>query len=376
MKSRSSKKAGQLETSQPGTLPETIDLLSRLSAAHAVPGFEDEVRAILHQELSGAGKASVDRMGNYRLRMKGKAGPHIGIDCHMDEVGFMVQSITPDGFLRLVDLGGWSTLTLSAQPMVVLGSKGKIHGAMGSVPPHFNRGKSGGESIPTVADLHLDIGARDAAEVRAWGIVPGTAVCPDVQPRPMHNGSRLIGKALDNRVGCAAAIQVARALQDDDFNLSVFGTVQEEGGLRGAEVTRNSTDLDLMIVMEGSPADDTPGQLTSSSQGILGRGVQIRCYDPTHITNPRLAQWSCKIADSFNIPYQIAVRRTGGTNAGKYHLGAQGIPTIVLAPPVRYIHSHLSIVEINDLIATRELAIAMIRSLDDQTYRELLPSLG
>ena len=84
-------------------------------------------------------------------------------------------------------------------------------------------------------------------------------------------------------MGCAAAIQVARALQNEGLNLSVFGTVQEEGGLRGAEVTRNSTDLDLVIVMEGSPADDTPGQLTSSSQGILGRGVQIRCYDPTQI---------------------------------------------------------------------------------------------
>ncbi|MDD4349510.1 MAG: M42 family metallopeptidase [Opitutales bacterium] len=370
------RKNGKNSISSPASLPETIDLLSRLSAAHAVPGFEDEVRAILHRELSGAGKGSVDRMGNYHLRMKGKSGPHVGIDCHMDEVGFMVQSITPDGFLRLVDLGGWSPLTLSAQPMVVLGSKGKIHGAIGSVPPHFNRGKSGGESIPSIADLYVDVGARDAAEAREWGIALGTAVCPDVQPRLMHNGSRLIGKALDNRVGCAAAIQAARALQGEDVNLSLFGTVQEEGGLRGAEITRNSTDLDLMIVMEGSPADDTPGQLSSSSQGMLGRGVQIRCYDPTHITNPKLAQWSCRLADSLHIPYQVAVRRTGGTNAGKYHLGAHGIPTIVLAPPVRYIHSHLSIVDLNDLIATRELAIAMIRNLDDPTYRELLPSLG
>lgn len=348
----------------------SIELLTRLSNAHAVPGTEDEVRSIFHEALKGSGAITVDRIGNFLLRRVHAGRPHIGVDCHMDEVGFMVQSITPEGYLRVLGLGGWSVSTLPAQRVVVLGSKGKVPGIFGSLPPHFQKEGTGS---PGIEDLFIDVGADSEARVREWGIRPGSPVCPDVQVRATRDPKRLIGKAFDNRAGCAACIETAQRTQDLPVNTTFIGAVQEEGGLRGATVVSTTHPMDLMIVLEGTPADDAPGMLTPASQGVLGKGVQIRCYDPTHLANARLVDWAISVAETNAIPFQLAVRRSGGTNAGRYHLAAHGIPTIVLGVPARYIHSHQSMIDLDDYAATVALTEALIRELDSPTYQSLLP---
>lgn len=351
-------------------MSKSIELLTQLSNAHAVPGSEDEVRAIFRRELEGSGAITVDRIGNFLLRRVHSGRPHIGIDAHMDEVGFMVQSITPDGYLRILGLGGWSVATLPAQRVVVMGSKGKIPGTFGSLPPHFQKE---GSASPGMEDLFIDIGADSEATVREWGIRPGSPVCPDVQVQATRHPKRLIGKAFDNRVGCAVCIETAQRTRNLNANLSFIGAVQEEGGLRGATVLSASHPVDLMIVLEGTPADDAPGMLNPTSQGVLGKGVQIRCYDPTHLANSRLVDWAICIAEQHAIPFQLAVRRSGGTNAGRYHLAAHGIPTLVLGVPARYIHSHQSMIDLDDYAATCKLAETLIRELDAATYEGILP---
>jgi putative aminopeptidase FrvX len=223
-------------------------------------------------------------------------------------------------------------------------------------------------------DLFVDVGARSATEVLDWGIRPGTPLCPDVQAKHTHNPNRLIGKAFDDRAGCAVCIETALRTRDAVANTSFIGSVQEEAGLRGATVIGNDADsVDLAIVLEGTPADDAPGMRSTTSQGVLGNGVQIRCFDPTHIANSRLVDWVISVAQQHNIPHQLAVRRSGGTNAGKYHLAGHGIPTTVLGVPARYIHSHQSMIDLHDYQATVALTEALIRSLTNEVYQNLLP---
>jgi putative aminopeptidase FrvX len=346
-------------------------LLFNLTNAYGVPGHEDPVRSIFKSELAESGELNVDPLGNFYCRQSNSARPHIAIDCHMDEVGFMVQSITPDGFIKILGLGGWSASSLVSQPVVVLGSKEPIKGIYGSIPPHFK--KTGGKP-PTLEDLYIDLGAESREMVEDWGIRLGSAVCPDVQARESNHPDRIIGKAFDNRVGCSVCIETAQATKGSNRNLTYIASVQEEGGLRGATVAGQTVEPEMAIVLEGTPADDTPESLSENSQGILGKGVQIRCYDPTHLANPRLVDWTVSLAKEAGIPFQLAVRRSGGTNAGRYHLAHKGVPTVVLGVPSRYIHSHLSMIDLKDYEATCALTKLLTERFDGEALKSVLPS--
>jgi len=155
--------------------------------------------------------------------------------------------------------------------------------------------------------------------------------------------------------------------------LILAGTVMEEVGLRGAKTAAHHAKPDVAIILEGPPADDTPGFARSESQGRLGGGVQIRLFDPTAITNPRLATLAMQVARDEDIAHQVTVRRSGGTDAGSIHLYGSGVPCIVLGVPARYIHSHNSIIDINDYLAMVALTTALVRRLD-QSHVDALTS--
>ena len=128
---------------------------------------------------------------------------------------------------------------------------------------------------------------------------------------------------------------------------------------------------DCVIVLEAPPADDTPGFAPGDSQGALGDGVQIRLFDPTAITNPRLAALAEEVAVKASIPFQLTVRRSGGTDAGALHLSGKGVPCIVLGIPTRYIHSHNGVLDLRDYCAAAELAVALVRALDHEAVESL-----
>jgi endoglucanase len=143
-------------------------------------------------------------------------------------------------------------------------------------------------------------------------------------------------------------------------------------GLRGAKTAANFAKPDVAVILEGPPADDTPGFARSDCQGRLGGGVQIRLFDPSAITNPRLARLAIETAREEGIPYQVTVRRSGGTDAGSFHVANEGVPSIVLGVPARYIHSHNAIIDLNDYLHMVALAIALVRRLDDETVEGLV----
>lgn len=346
-----------------------ISLLQELTEAHAVPGHEDEVRAVFVDELESSGALSTDKNGSVFCDTGGD-GPRVLLAGHMDEIGFLVQNITPDGFIQFVNVGGWWEHSLLSQRVEVRTRSGeKILGVVSSKPPH-QLPEAQRRQVMSIEQMFIDVGA----ESRAWamdemGIAIGDPIAPVSSFTPMARDDYFMAKAFDNRVGMAGTIQAGQILAKGELpnQLVLCGTVQEEVGLRGARTAASYARPDVAIVLEGPPADDTPGMSRSECQGRLGCGVQIRMFDPTHISNPRLAEFVIQVAESAGIDHQVTVRRSGGTDAGSFHLANEGIPTIVLGVPSRYIHSHNSVIDLNDYLSMVQLLNVLIPRLDQKT---------
>lgn len=352
-------------------LRQAVQLLESFSQAHGAPGHEDAVRTLFLRELAGH-PASFDRLGSASLApLKAAAGPRVVLTAHMDEVGFLIQEITAEGFLRLVPLGGWPDGVLAAQRLRILARPtGKEWtGVVAALPPH-----QGGQQATTVDRVLVDIGARSREAVLALGLRPGDPVVPEGPFASLAEPGLVSGKAFDNRAGMAALVLATRELDDEaglPCALHAVATVQEEVGCRGALTAARLVDPEVVIVLEGPPADDLPGMHRGEAQGALGHGVQIRAFDPTTILSPRLVDLALAVAREKGIPHQLAVRRTGGTDARSFQQHGLGVPTIVLGVPARYIHTHQSVLDLADLLACVDLAKALARRLDAGTVAGL-----
>jgi putative aminopeptidase FrvX len=354
-----------------------ISLLQELTEAHSVSGHEDEVRAIFVDELEECGRLSSDRNGSVFCET-GDDGPRVLVAGHMDEVGFMVQNITPEGFIQFLGIGGWWEHNLLSQRVEILTRGGeKILGVVASKPPHFLP-EAQRRQVMTIDQMFIDVGAESRCEaVEIFGISLGDPIAPVSSFTALAKEDHFMAKAFDNRVGMAGTIQAGQILSQSAHpnQLILCGTVQEEVGLRGAKTAANFAKPDVAIILEGPPADDTPGFSRADCQGRLGGGVQIRLFDPSAITNPRLARLAIETAQAEGIPHQVTVRRSGGTDAGSFHLANEGVPSIVLGVPARYIHSHNAVIDVNDYLHMLSLTIALVRKLDEQTVEGLVTYL-
>jgi len=349
-----------------------INLLRELADADGAPGFEDEVRAIFADELTDVGEISTD--GNGSVFCETGEGPRVLLTGHMDEVAFRVQNITPEGFIQFVALGGWWPHTLLAQRVAVRTRDGrKLLGVVASKPPHF-LSEAERVKVLTIEQMFIDVGAMSRDDlVNNYGVNIGDPVVPLTEFTQMNDPDLFMAKAFDNRVGMACAIQATQQLVGlgHPNKLISCGTVQEELGVRGATTAAVYAHADVAIVLEGTPADDTPGFSLVAAQGALGKGVQIRLQDPTAMMNPALVDLVVKVAEENDIAYQLAVRTSGGTDARAFHLSGTGVPTVVLGVPSRYIHTHNSIIDISDYLAMMELSIALVGSLDQDEINAL-----
>jgi Cellulase M and related proteins len=352
-----------------------IKVIEELSNAFGPSGFEDAVVGIIRKYSSGL-EIEVDSMNNVYTRLHGNKGdrPVIMLDCHSDEVGFMVQSVMSNGLIKFLPLGGWIVTNVPAHTVVIQNSRGEyIKGITTSRPPHF-MSEADREKKLTLEDIYIDVGATSREEViNDFAIEPGNAVVPDVTFSYNEKNGVVFGKAFDNRMGCLCLIEVMKRLKDADLNIDVVGAfaAQEEVGTRGAEVTARTVKPDLAIVFEGSPADDLYYD-ECTAQGCLKKGTQIRHIDRSMVSNPHFIKFAREIARVKNVTYQSAVRAQGGTNGGKIHVSNKGVPTLVLGIPVRYAHSHYCYSAEFDINATIDLAVEVIKSLDCDRVKELL----
>lgn len=352
-----------------------IKAIEQLSNAFGPSGFEDDVVKVIEKYSTGL-EIEVDSMNNVYSRLKSNSGnrPIIMLDCHLDEVGFMVQAITAKGLISFLPLGGWVTTNIPAHPVLIQNSKGEfIKGITTSRPPHFMKEADRDKKL-VLDDIYIDVGAVSREEVlNDFFIEPGNAVVPDVNFYYNRHNGVMLGKAFDNRMGCLCVIEVMQRLKEEKLNVDVIGAyaAQEEVGTRGAEVTARMVKPDLAIVFEGSPADDVYYD-EFTAQGCLKKGTQIRHLDSSIVSNPHFIKFAKEIAKEKNISYQSAVRARGGTNAGKIHISNKGVPTLVLGIPARYAHTHYCYSSEFDINATVELAVEVLKNLTNDKIKELL----
>ncbi|MBO2520973.1 MAG: peptidase M28 [Firmicutes bacterium] len=349
------------------------ELLAELSEAPGVPGFEEPVRAILERRLSGLAEVSSDRLGSLIARKEGTAAsPRIMFAGHMDEIGFMVTSITEEGFLRFQTLGGWWEQVMLAQRVVVYTRKGQLMGVIGSKPPHILSPEER-KKVVEKKDMFIDIGAAGKEEAEALGVRPGDPVVPVCPYTPLANPKYVMGKAFDNRVGCALVVEVLRRLQEVPHPNAVYGvaTVQEEVGLRGAATSTYAVEPDIAFALDTGIAGDTPGVAPHEAQEKLGKGPAILIYDASLVPHRRLRDFVLDVAEEAGIPVQFEAMPGGGTDAGRMHLFGRGVPSLAIAVPVRYIHSHAGVVHLDDIENTARLMVEVIRRLDAGRVKEI-----
>ncbi|MCE5336323.1 MAG: M42 family metallopeptidase [Desulfobacteraceae bacterium] len=347
-----------------------IELLRQLTEAHGAPGQEGEVRRIFRREVGNT--ATTDGFGNIFCENQGTSGsPRVLLAAHMDEVALMVQTITAEGWIRFLSLGGWWAHTLLAKRVRIrTGSGEEIPGVVGAKPPHF-LSDAERDKLMKIEDMFIDVGARSADEVKSFGIKLGDTIVPDSPFARMHNPDYLLSKAFDDRAGLAVILHAAQELDKEPHpnTVIVAGTVQEEVGMRGAQTAAFVTNPDVAILIEGAPADDMPGMSRDERQCALGSGVQIRVMDASAVMSRKMVDFVIETAEKHGISHQVAVRRQGGTDAAPIQRHGSGIPTVVLGVPARYVHTHNAIIHISDYLSALELALALVRTIDEKTAK-------
>ena len=364
--------------------------LETLSGAFGPSGYEEEViRAISRMADHDTFDITNDAMLNLYMRNKHSIPegsnedgrrPVIMLDAHTDECGFVVQAVRENGLLDMIVHGSMLPANLTAQSVIIRTSEGKkVRGVIATKPVHFMTAEEKAHPQLTAEGLTIDIGASSRKEVtELFGVHPGDPAVPDTLFSTAENDV-CFGKAFDNRTGCLCVLETMKELAPDMRNDAAGGlypipvgafAVQEEVGARGADVTVHTVKPDLAIVFEGAPSDDFYA-LSGCGQCEMKKGVQIRLRDITYISNTAFAEFAEKTAREEGIPYQISVRRGGGTNAGTISLKEGAVPTLILSVPCRYVHTHCGFCAPEDIEAAIRLAAAVIRRLDADAVRHI-----
>lgn len=342
-----------------------MDLFQTLTELPGAPGFEHQVRRFMKGELEKYSDEIVqDRLGSI-FGVKHGQGPKVMVAGHMDEVGFMVTQITENGMLRFQTLGGWWNQVLLSQRVQVITENGPIIGVIASIPPHLLSPEQRKKPME-IKNMMIDIGADDREDAKKIGIKPGQQIIPICPFTPLANPKKIMAKAWDNRYGCGLAIELMKELQHEKLpNILYSGaTVQEEVGLRGAASAANMIQPDIFYALDASPANDMSGD--QKEFGHLGKGVLLRILDRSMVTLKGMREFVLDTAESHDIPYQYFVSM-GGTDAGRVHISNEGVPSAVIGICSRYIHTHASIVHVDDYAAAKELLVNLVNATDKAT---------
>jgi putative aminopeptidase FrvX len=332
--------------------------LLRLLGAAGPSGYEQAVAAVFREECAGFAEVTHDTVGSTVARVGGTAsGPTLAIVGHYDEIGLIVHHIDDEGFLWFKPVGGWDPQVLVAQRVVVQTDSGPVPGVIGRRPIHLLKEEARKEPVK-LEELCIDIGASDGDDARSRVRLGDTAVI-DAAPAEYPNG-RLISRALDNRLGCYVAIEVARRIAQAGGapgEVCAVGVSQEETEFGGSLTTAYSLRPDAVVVVDGTWATDQPGvDETKTGRLRLGRGPVLTRGSTL---DPLLFDLLRKTAEAEGIEYSVEVTaRATGTDADAFHSSRGGIPSAVVCVPMRYLHQPIEMVDLADVEATVALLVA------------------
>ena len=340
-----------------------VDVLEKLSNACGVAGREDEVRDLMKELLKpNVDEIREDKLGNVIGVKKGKKdATTVMLAAHMDEIGLMVKNITKEGFLQFAKIGGIDDRILIAQKVLVHTDKRSITGIIGSKPPHILKEEEK-KKVIEADDLFIDVGAKDKQDAQKMGVRVGDAVSFDIKFTRVGKDT-VVGKAFDDRVGCAALIETMRQLSKVDCTIYVVGTIQEEVGLRGATIAAFQLYPDVGIALDVTVAGDVPGVKEVEAPAKMRAGPALTVADAGLITHPKVLRLFIDSAEENKIPYQLETGMRGTTDAAKIALTKEGVPSGVISIPTRYIHSPASLLSLKDVENAVKLAVATVKNV-------------
>lgn len=344
---------------------DTIEVLRELSEAFGPSGFEEEVRDAIRQMVEPlVDEVAVDTLGNLIATKRGRGDRTLMLDAHMDEIGFMVTWVEDGGFLRFTTIGGWDPRIVPAHAVTIRTDHGTfVRGMIGTAPPHILRPEDRDKPY-RLEDLFIDVGAHSAADVAAMGIRIGSPAVISYGFEQLGDDV-VMGKAFDDRAGCAVVIGALEALRDETLDVTVVAafTVQEEVGLRGAQTAAYHIDPDIAIALEGTIAADMPGVPAARQPTRQGQGPSIRIMDSGMIGMPRVIRALADAAEQDGIRFQYQVPAPGGTDAGVIHRSRAGVLAGAVSLPCRYIHSPYATLRRSDFEEAIRLIAAFTRRL-------------
>lgn len=329
-------------------------LLKELSLINGVSGCEDAVRDRIRAEIEPFAECRVDPMGNLIAFRKGakSSGKTLMLSAHMDEVGLIIHSIDEDGYLSFSPVGG-------IDPRVLLGRSVKIgetavHGVIGASPIHMLTSDERKQS-PDFDKLKIEIGAKNREDAEKY-VSLGDYACFDSDYVNFGEGF-IKGKALDDRAGCAVLIELIK--QDLPYDMLFAFTVQEEVGTRGAAAAAFGVRPDYALVVEATTAADIADVPAERQVCALRKGPVISFMDGHTIYDRGLYRLAFQVAEKHGLPCQTKAGISGGNDAGAIHMSREGVRTLAVSLPCRYLHSACCVIHKDDLKNTVELVKAL-----------------
>lgn len=337
-----------------------IELLRNICETPGAPGHEKKIRDLVLNEVKNLGdKIEVDALGNICVFRKGRQDKKVMVGAHLDEIGFMVTHIDDQGFIHFTTLGGFDPKTLTAQRVIIHGRQ-DVAGVMGSKPIHLMSPEERDKPVK-ITDFFIDTG-MNAGDVKNLVSIGDTITR---ERTLIEMGECINCKSLDNRISVYILIETLRRIGEIPYDLYAVFTVQEEVGIRGAQVASLAIQPDFGFGLDTTIAYDVPGSKAQEQVTRLGKGAGIKIMDSSVICDPRMVKYMREQAISANIPWQAEILQGGGTDtAGIQRMSAGGAISGAVSIPTRHIHQVIEMVNKADTLACINLLDACVSNLD------------
>jgi len=347
-----------------------VKLLEELSRAFGPTGCEDSVGALICSIAEKyCSRYASDRMGNYVFRISPEVHTahtkKIMISAHMDEVGMMITEIKDDGYLKFDLLGGIDERVLCGRNVIVGDENKRINGVIGSKAIHHQSAEER-KKTTKVSDMYIDIGASSQEDAEKY-VQIGDFATFDSEFIRFGKDSRLVkSKALDDRLGCAVMLEIMRKLSAGEIKntneLYFCFTVREEVGLSGAQTVAQVIKPDYAIVLETTAVADIADVPPAQRVADLGEGGVVSVMDRSTIYNKKLVSYVLELAELKGIKAQVKRYVSGGNDAGHIHKSGNGVKTVAISAPTRYLHSPACVASLDDYDAIIALMEALIQN--------------
>tara|TARA_B110000003_G_scaffold265524_1_gene291475 strand:- start:688 stop:1734 length:1047 start_codon:yes stop_codon:yes gene_type:complete len=342
-----------------------IELLSEICEASGAPGHEQKVREIVIREVgSFVDEVKIDNMGNVIAIKKGRDSKKVMIGAHMDEIGFIVTYIDEKGFVYFHTLGGFDPKTLTAQRVIIHG-KEDVMGVMGSKPIHLMNTADRAKT-PVIKDYFIDTGLKKEDLKKIISV--GDSITRE--RKLIEMGDCLNCKSLDNRVSVFILIEMLREMKNiPPYDVYAVFTVQEEIGVRGANVSSMDINPDFGFGLDTTIAWDTPGSTKQEQVSALGDGACIKIMDSSTVCDYRMVKYMKELAKNKNIKTQLEILPAGGTDtAGIQRMNPGGCIAGAVSIPTRHIHQVIEMVHKQDVRGAIDLLKCSVENLNNYDW--------